>query len=329
MAIPLIICDDSSLARKQMLRALPTDREFDVTFACNGLEALRILKEKTIELIILDLTMPVMDGFELLEVIKRESYPVKTIVVTGDIQPESHNRVMALGAIAFIKKPFAAHQITQILEPYYENIKTATTGQIATPDVKVTDVFQEIANIAMGRAADLLANFLNVFVVMPIPHINLIHINELQMIIDHGCGRANAIAVTQGFISPEISGEGLMIFNNTRFEELAEILNYEGQIDMPSKLEIAMDVTSLLLGAIMKSIGDQLDLKFAQDFPVLLDENTNRKNLLVTSRLEWKETMAVELAFSVKNTNINCDFLLVLTRSTISSLNKRLSYLMD
>ena len=54
------------------------------------------------DLIFLDLTMPEMDGYGVLETLKRRVRS-KVIVVSGDIQPEAHERVMALGALDFIR----------------------------------------------------------------------------------------------------------------------------------------------------------------------------------------------------------------------------------
>jgi CheY-like chemotaxis protein len=67
-------------------------------------------------LIFLDLTMPEMDGYGVLETLKREGVRSKVIVVSGDIQPEAHERVMALGALDFIKKPASPDTLLALLK---------------------------------------------------------------------------------------------------------------------------------------------------------------------------------------------------------------------
>lgn len=118
MTTSVLICDDSNMARKQMKRALPEDWPVDVTFAENGQQALEIIRQGGMELMFLDLTMPVMDGYETLEVIRKEDLPIMVIVVSGDIQPEARDRVKKLGAIDFVKKPVDQEKITAVLQEY-------------------------------------------------------------------------------------------------------------------------------------------------------------------------------------------------------------------
>jgi CheY-like chemotaxis protein len=74
MTYPVLICDDSALARKQMARSLPTSLNADVTFAIHGLDALEKLEQQTFELMFLDLTMPELDGFGTLEKNQAKEY---------------------------------------------------------------------------------------------------------------------------------------------------------------------------------------------------------------------------------------------------------------
>ena len=118
MATQVLICDDSNMARKQMARALPESWETEVTFAKHGQEALDIIKQGQHEIMFLDLTMPVLDGYGTLEAIKKDDLPIMVIVVSGDIQPEARDRVKKLGAIDFIKKPVDKEKIQTVLTEY-------------------------------------------------------------------------------------------------------------------------------------------------------------------------------------------------------------------
>lgn len=118
MSTSVLICDDSNMARKQMARALPEDWPTEVTFAKNGQEALDIIRKGGQELMFLDLTMPVLDGYQTLEAIKKDDLPIMVIVVSGDIQPEARERVKKLGAIDFVKKPVDKDKITTVLTEY-------------------------------------------------------------------------------------------------------------------------------------------------------------------------------------------------------------------
>ena len=100
MVAAVLICDDSNLARKQMARSLPADWQEKISFAGHGQEALEVLKRQPIDLLFLDLNMPILDGYEVLQAIGEQKIPVKVVVVSGDVQPEARERVMASCSLA-------------------------------------------------------------------------------------------------------------------------------------------------------------------------------------------------------------------------------------
>lgn len=118
MSTNVLICDDSSFARKQVKRSLPPGWEVDIHFAGNGREALSAIEAGKGDILFLDLTMPEMDGFETLEAIKSRDLPTLVIVISGDIQPEAMARVKKLGALDFIKKPVDAKRLEQVLTDF-------------------------------------------------------------------------------------------------------------------------------------------------------------------------------------------------------------------
>ncbi len=118
MAIPLLICDDSNMARKQVKKSLPVDWEVDITFATDGVEGLAAIREGKGEMVFLDLTMPEMDGYEVLQHVKAEKLKSIIIVISADIQPEARQRVMSFGALDFIKKPINREKLEEVLKKY-------------------------------------------------------------------------------------------------------------------------------------------------------------------------------------------------------------------
>lgn len=106
------------MARKQVARALPESWNAEITFASNGNEGLEAIRAGKGEIVFLDLTMPVRDGYGVLEVAREEDLKAIFIVISGDIQPEARKRVMALGALDFIKKPINKDNLYQVLETF-------------------------------------------------------------------------------------------------------------------------------------------------------------------------------------------------------------------
>ena len=69
-------------------------------------------------MVFLDLTMPEMDGYGVLQHVFDERLNAMVIVISGDIQPEARERVKKLGAIEFIKKPINKEKLTTVLNDY-------------------------------------------------------------------------------------------------------------------------------------------------------------------------------------------------------------------
>jgi CheY-like chemotaxis protein len=116
MSTPILIVDDSAVSRSIVIRSLPRDWDVAITQASNGQEALVALQHKPHAVVLLDLNMPVMDGYEFLEAINGSELarPI-VIVLSGDIQPGAQARVKQLGAHAFVKKPVRAASVLDAL----------------------------------------------------------------------------------------------------------------------------------------------------------------------------------------------------------------------
>lgn len=118
MPIPVTVVDDSKISRKMVIRSLPSDWDIELTQASNGLEALDAYRAGKAEVMFLDLTMPEMDGYEVLKILQKEALNTFVVVITADIQPEAQVRVKKLGAMAFIKKPVKTENIAKVLKQY-------------------------------------------------------------------------------------------------------------------------------------------------------------------------------------------------------------------
>jgi two-component system chemotaxis response regulator CheY len=114
-AMKVLIADDSSMSRKLVLRSLPASLTEDVSQACNGAEVMTAYHAGLVELLFLDLTMPVMDGFQTLEALRREDANVVVVVISADIQPLVRQRAFDLGAAAFVAKPVTAEAVLDAL----------------------------------------------------------------------------------------------------------------------------------------------------------------------------------------------------------------------
>ena len=138
---------------------------------------------------------------------------------------------------------------------------------------ELRDCYQEVANVAMGRAGDLLARLLDVFVQLPIPNVNFIEVSELSMALKAVESSESTSGICQGFISAGISGEALLILNDSSFKDVASLMNYQYDEDDGTELELLMDLANVLIGACLKGISEQLDIDFSQGHPVVLGQH--------------------------------------------------------
>ena len=115
----VLIVDDSKTARIMCKRVLPARLQEDLVEASGGAEALSLCRSQPIEIMFLDLTMPEVDGYQVLEALKSEGRASpRVIVMSADIQPEAQERIQKLGAVGFLPKPANPTSVEKFLEEH-------------------------------------------------------------------------------------------------------------------------------------------------------------------------------------------------------------------
>ena len=113
----VLLVDDHALVRAGIRALIDTiDGVEVVAEAGNGREALQQVEKFAPDLVLLDLTMPEMSGFEVLEQLVRRSPHVRVIVLTMHEAREYAIQAMSLGAAGFIPKSAAANELKQGIE---------------------------------------------------------------------------------------------------------------------------------------------------------------------------------------------------------------------
>lgn len=111
-----LIVDDSKMARKSVISKLKGCVDNPEVFeAENGKEGLFLFKSIKPDVVFLDLTMPIMDGYEALEEIMKIDQDAKVVVITADIQPKAKERVLASGASEYLEKSITEEKILDVL----------------------------------------------------------------------------------------------------------------------------------------------------------------------------------------------------------------------
>jgi len=126
--IRVLVVDDEPNIREGSQRIL-SRVGFEVLKASNGMEALAMLAENTIPIILLDLKMPGMDGMEVLERIRQLDETILVIVITGFATVETAIEAMKQGAYDFIPKPFEPEQLRIVVKRAAEKLRLTREAQ--------------------------------------------------------------------------------------------------------------------------------------------------------------------------------------------------------
>lgn len=117
--IKLLLVDDEVNFLNSIAQRLEM-RDFDVTKATNGNEAISAVNLNKFDIALLDLKMPGMDGKQVLEILKREHKYIEVIILTGHGSLESAVECTKLGAFGYLPKPYELDKLLDILKDAYE-----------------------------------------------------------------------------------------------------------------------------------------------------------------------------------------------------------------
>jgi DNA-binding response OmpR family regulator len=117
----LVVDDDENILNLE--RTILEQKGFDVTGASGGAEALRLLAEKTFDLVLLDVMMPEVDGFTVCRKIKEDDRlkDLPVIFLTAKGGGDALAEGFQSGAVMYINKPFTANKLLTIVHTMLES----------------------------------------------------------------------------------------------------------------------------------------------------------------------------------------------------------------
>lgn len=122
--ITLLLADDHKLFRQALRRVVDTfTQKYEIIEASNGREALEVLKEQRIDLLLLDIQMPVMNGIDVCKEIKRLQLNTRIIVLTMLDEAALVIHLLQIGVNGFLLKNTELEELENALE------KTLTDGE--------------------------------------------------------------------------------------------------------------------------------------------------------------------------------------------------------
>ena len=332
MVTTVVICDDSAAACQRLARALPQDWDIELAYAATAREAVSAARAGKAEVLFLNLTLPDMDGYQTLRYLATIGRNPEVIITSGELQPSAQRRLLDLGARAILKKPIDSAELRVLLQKLGrvgEQPATASVRPRPEPpisDIRTHDALQEVVKIAVGEASSLLGRLWGVSVNMAVPQVVQLEPADLRMMLAGAKPRSTVSTICQGFFGEGVAGEALINFNDMSYGNLAQLMKFDGELDRTVEIELLMDLANVQVGASLKGIADQLDIRFNLSHPAVIGQRSEAARLLADFPLRWNRTLAVELEYEIADYRLNSEVLLVFTEDSLDPLNKRLEY---
>ncbi|MBF0184308.1 MAG: response regulator [Magnetococcales bacterium] len=166
----LLLVEDNEI-NQQVARELLVISGFVITIANNGQEALELLRQHTFQAVLMDLQMPVMDGYSATAHIRAETQwqQLPVIAMTANAMTGERERCLAAGMNDYISKPIDVDKLiatlVRHLHPHGQQFSlqaTQTVGELSLPKLDGFDVARAVARL--GGNLDLYWNLMNKFV---------------------------------------------------------------------------------------------------------------------------------------------------------------------
>nr|WP_086939363.1 response regulator [Thaumasiovibrio occultus] len=303
----ILICDDSLIVRKRLAAYLP--EEFDKAQAANGAEALDMLREQAFDLLFLDLTMPVMDGYQLLDALNREHRMLPVVVISADIQPKAKAWCQEAGVLDFIEKPFQPDQVSALLQAHF-GAKLITPAKEAL-HADTLPQLQELSNVALGKGASIISQQLGDFIRMPMPNVGLIDASALHMIQQDLRRNADMLSVSQRFVGGGIHGEAIVSLSGNDIDAYVQKLSLEH--GAASAQEQVLDLANLLVSSFLHSLGEQVLIDFSIRPPMVIEPEFSAAFDDGASALKGNDYLSIEYSYSSNDEDFYCDVLFLMS----------------
>ncbi len=132
--VKILVADDEAMMRNLLLKILEIEG-YKVTLASSATEALEKLRIEKFDLLVSDVKMPGMNGFELLTKVKSEWPDMAVIVMTGYGDAYTVKEALTKGADEYLSKPFKSHEVSLIIERAYWRLLSARNKSTADQPV--------------------------------------------------------------------------------------------------------------------------------------------------------------------------------------------------
>jgi len=149
----LIVEDDPMVAKLNEKYVESVDGFNVIGVVSNGDEALRFCKKKKVDLIILDIYMPKLDGISFLKELRKKFMMIDVILITASKETQNIDAVLKLGAVDYLIKPFDYERLKNSLENYVNRYKVfQSTDTVKQEELdRITKNFELRSNATLKK----------------------------------------------------------------------------------------------------------------------------------------------------------------------------------
>ncbi|OAN18785.1 chemotaxis protein CheC [Photobacterium jeanii] len=285
-------------------------------YALNGKEGLECLRQHPIDVLFLDLTMPVMDGYTLLEKIATHQIDTRVVVLSADVQKEASNRCRDLGASHFIGKPFEPEELFELLQTFGINSPKCSDLRLPSAETNYLEVFREVANVALGRGAAIISDHLGEFIRMPLPVVTTTDASTLAVSLSE-IRDNNGLAISQRFVGGGIYGEALVRLHGKDIALFGERLGFS-QVD-EQKNEIVTDIANLMVSSFLVALTEHMNIPFSVRQPIVVEEYMGWGDTTTQANHTFS---SVGYAYRAESLDFECDVLFLMDNSSTTVIKK-------
>ena len=137
--VPKILIVDDEARMRDSLNVLLSSKGYNIQTGCNGREAIECLNKDSYDIVLLDMIMPDMDGYQVMDYIKSKQLDPMVIIMTGHASIDSAVESLKRGAYDYLRKPFDFEQLLARVKNTIDQIKLKKENEVVSERLEVTE----------------------------------------------------------------------------------------------------------------------------------------------------------------------------------------------
>lgn len=129
----MVVEDDNNMSK--LIQTILKNHNFDVYVAYDGLEAMDVLDDSHIDLIVLDVMMPNMDGYEFTQNLREAEFEIPILMLSAKQLPEDRNKGFRLGIDDYMVKPFNEEELLLRIKALLRRAQIVSEHQLTVGDI--------------------------------------------------------------------------------------------------------------------------------------------------------------------------------------------------